>query len=298
MLDVLFLILGILARVLGLWWRFGEIWQQPDKALRQYCLPCACLAWSVLDLVLRTCINDDWLPKWRYSSALCLRMLMSLEACFGWPDLLPATLSKGRYAQSTLSTLLSSRLWLLMIIGCCYPLSFKWHLPVHLVASICLAMTVGLDACRPFDDVGTCQAVVDTDSWHTVDRLMLWLDAGAKNILQSVFLPMSSSGDFLWVVQEPCAQTVLFLYFFLGFVVLSYVIWFIENRARLVFIKSNLTEDQQELELINQLPFFALVAYNMCLVVSLAIFWRFLVSWTPEVYLWKERLPLWLLHPL
>lgn len=80
--DVLSLLFGILARVLGLWPLCGEIWRQPVRVLWLYWPPCAWLAWSVLDLAMRSRVDNDRLTKWRIPSALCSRWVVIDR--YGW----------------------------------------------------------------------------------------------------------------------------------------------------------------------------------------------------------------------
>lgn len=285
--DMAFLVLAVLTRLarsqpacLRLAW-----WQVDQCREIQPCWPRDWgLAWAVFDFLVTSRIAVSRRHQWRSASVICSRTLVTLEAMLGCADSISSLAPPTPPASpSSLSILSSSGFWTLWIAGLIRPTRFVEHLPLQLAASLIVAGTAGLDACR---DASFCQPHGETSP--SIGSLSTAIDAAAKGVLTAMYTSAGTTGALTWRVADPCAQTVLFLHLFLGFVVVSYLVWVWERRSRREFAETVLTDDERRIDRVAPLSAVAASGQLILLVASFGICWRALLYVSPEAHSWQR----------
>lgn len=142
-------------------------------------------------------------------------------------------------------------------------LNFRQHFFLQLAAALFLHLTLGMEICTRISEthmMGSIQSLVDV------------LDVIAKVVLGAMYVPTTES-SIPWNVETPCLQLALFVQVFLGFGIVSYVVWLFERHSRVGFLESVRGPANSTIT-VRRLPVYIMVLHWMFVVTAFAISWE------------------------
>lgn len=167
-------------------------------------------------------------------------------------------------------------------LGLLQRLNFEVHFFVHLFSVPIAFFPLGLDY---------CQRSTELADRFAYDGLVGSLNSVAGYILEAMYGGKFES-NLSWDVTGPCMQMVMFADIFVGFVVVSYTVWFLERRSRVGFIMS-LGEEERQRHPVKDLNRFILTVHMLLLIVASAVFWKVFLHLGPCVYKVGQMLNKW-----
>lgn len=247
----------------------------------------ACMTWMVVDLSARATMKDEELMRWRTKLVIGSRFFHALEAGFSTVDIISTFCRFLGVAPQWFpfsprpSSVYFMRFLLLVIIPLGQPLTFTQNLCLQFITSTVL-MTLRMNLC--------CKS--DGRSFHEdLHKLTSSVDALASLVVQSLlmFPGVTHSPK---RVQHPCLQFTVFVEFFLGFVVISYIVWFSERwfRVRYLNLKTSKETSTEKNPKVGHLSTTFCVMHCLSLVVLFGIAWMVIPTCTRKLH----RLGKWL----
>eukprot|EP00803_Ostreobium_quekettii_P006875 evm.model.scf_64.1 EVM.evm.TU.scf_64.1 scf_64:1123-2736(+) len=190
------------------------------------------LAWLIVEAVLRRRLERAGsLWRWREHLVALNRVLHTLEFGFGASDLLSsfiADMDEDDPVATTITYILSQGFLTMLFLGLFQPLRFRLHLPLQLFSAIFLLFTLGLEAIRQTGAKG-----IPGTEWMFLD-----LDELAKRTVGIMMGIEVHGGIPTSPVEYPSLQMDWFLTVYIGFGLISYVVWLLERRSRVAFFKA------------------------------------------------------------
>ena len=164
-------------------------------------------------------------------------------------------------------------------------LNFEMHFLVHLFSVPIAFFPLGLDYCQRSSELS------DRFVYHGIVES---LNSVAGYILEAMYGGKFES-NLAWDVTGPCMQMVMFADIFVGFVVVSYTVWFLERRSRVGFVMS-LGEEERQKYPVKDLNRFILTVHMLLLIVAFAVFWKVFLHLGPCFYKVSQMLNEWRLQ--
>eukprot|EP00803_Ostreobium_quekettii_P000961 evm.model.scf_12EXC.19 EVM.evm.TU.scf_12EXC.19 scf_12EXC:205075-206726(-) len=191
------------------------------------------LVWMEVELFIRWSVDAQRRRRWRTNLVIASRLLHCLEIGTGSVNFVSAFLTFGNDQIPNhpllvgLSFCMVHGVITMVFLGLFLPLSFRVHLPLQLGMSIALLSVLGPEVCRQTGG-GTL---------HGMNWLFKALDTLAlqeAHILFGTLMGMEIS----WTVDFPCLHVAMFAHVYIGFGVVSYMVWLFERQSRLAFIEA------------------------------------------------------------
>lgn len=172
------------------------------------------------------------------------------------------------------SFIVAQGLFSLTLIGLGQPLSFKLHFPLQLLTTFFMLSTWGLENCRQVSHITAPQC-----EWLSVN-----LDNLAKLVLEVMYSKVVKT-EMTWKIEHPCLQISMFVQVYVGFGILSYLVWLLERRSRVAFIMM-LPQEERPAEAIEPLAWFVMIMHGVLFLALFAVSWRAFSAVAPYIVEW------------
>lgn len=204
------------------------------------------------------------------------RILHALEVAIGGAAFLALfkldDAPSGFYTSPAMPALVLSILTHLAItLG--QPLKFMYHFWLHIPVSAFMVFYLGRDSCSHVANQLDDTAMKTFDQWivSKLDKAVRWL--------LSVMFPPMLQPSLQWNAGQSCLQLSLFVQVFVGYGVLCYVVWWLERRNRVAFVRS-LPIAVRDGEDVQTLSTFHQIVHVVYAVLVFAVLWRHLAEYT------------------